>query len=354
MQVKAIASFNWDTSVTVDSSVSPVVPGIELMTKGIRRVAPRAECKDLSCLKVSHGTYLQFPTYNFGREFGLTFSIWFRPASNSSNHSRLFDFSDSAGQNGILLGQFADTDTMLFSVKNAGTVWEWKSPRGMWKAGVWRHVVWSFAAAFSVAERPMWAVYFDGYLWSNFVSAYPADVELDLNYLGRASMGTQGQFVGYLDSLYIFPETMTGRDAKSLFQVSRGCEHVYVCTYVAFLLKRLSSMRRLFTLEPAATHKTCLSWLFMAPDGSARSNRLKNKAAHTLVHFEQFSGIFSYLVSQRRSQPMGSVFPFFEIERWHKFESNSHGDACRLRANATTTPCAPGPSDCSAMTPIRL
>jgi hypothetical protein len=205
--------------MSVTRELSSTSEGLELTTKGIWNVAPPSECKDVACLKVHPGGQLQFLAYNFGRHPGLTFSIWFKPISTSSNNSKIFDFSDSAAQYGILLGQHAATDQVLFGVTNAGIEWQWKSPAGLWSAGVWRHIVWTLTPALSMAERPTWAIYFDGVLWTTFISGYPAETELSFNYLGN-DRAASGQFVGYLDSLYIFPEVMGDHEAKSLFKVS--------------------------------------------------------------------------------------------------------------------------------------
>ncbi len=80
-----------------------------------------------------------------------------------------------------------------------------------------------------------WTIYLDGALWANFPAVYPADVLLDRNYIGRSNGTDSGQYVGYMDSFFLFTDVIGPIEARGLFEVSL-CVCANVCVYVCLYM----------------------------------------------------------------------------------------------------------------------
>jgi hypothetical protein len=217
-----IARYAWDDSLTYSSGS---LIGMNLSAIGFIDVAPATDCKDLSCLNFLAGSFLKLPTFNFGQQVGLSFSLWFKPTVGTNEEmATILDIGGGIYQNNIIIRRDGSSDTMLFSVyrtvNTTVTLSECRSIPGVWLAGEWRHLVWSMSRESTASQRGAWYIYFDGILTTSTYGLYPADVAMTSGIIGKGNSAENRGFAGYMDSFYIFPAALNADEALSLYTVS--------------------------------------------------------------------------------------------------------------------------------------
>ena len=230
--------FSWDVSLLKDVVNQPPY---KVAAMGIRAVSPTSECKDQTCVALASNAYLSLQTVNFGQYGGLTFAFWFKAKSESGAGSTVLDFGRGANADNIVVARKGDTDQMSFTVRvtSAGVAMT-TSVSGVWQANVWRHVVWTLAPT-GTGTGATWRVYVDGVLGAVADGAYPVNADLTQNYIGKGSGALDAAFVGYMDSLVMFPDAMSEDYVQVVFQVGQAlC--VCVCVVARLALHQMPNV----------------------------------------------------------------------------------------------------------------
>ena len=216
--------FSWDASLLKDVANDPPY---QLTASGITAVSGVSECKDQSCVATGSNAYLQLPATNFGQYAGLTFALWFKAKAESGAGSTLLDFGNGASGDGIKVARGGETDQVSFTVRfTTAAQTRTSSVSGVWQANVWRHLVWTLAPT-ETGTGATWKIYVDGGLAATVTDgAYPSDASYTQNYVGKGSGAGDGAFVGYMDSLIIFPGALSEDFVRFVLQV---CSRQHAC-----------------------------------------------------------------------------------------------------------------------------
>ena len=218
--------FSWDVSLIKDVAN---VPPFLLAASGMNAVSPTSECKDQGCVATASNEYLLLPDHRYGWYAGLTLAMWFKPKAESGAGSTLMELGNGADKDGIKVARNGETDQVSLTVRlaNGEVASTWSSGGGVWQPDVWKHLCWTLAPAAATGTAATWKMYVDGALVAQVAGAYPADGVYTQNYLGRGSGAGDGAFVGYLDSLVMFPDAISDDYVLFIFQVL--CRVYYVC-----------------------------------------------------------------------------------------------------------------------------
>jgi hypothetical protein len=211
------------------------MPPFSLTPMGVSgSVANASYCKDLSCAYFPSGSYYTLPSFNFGASPGLTFSVWFKPMTDS-NYARVFDFGNGTNSFNIVISRQQRSDILLLLlVSPAGN--EYARIPGAWKLNEWRHLVWTLERVES-STASWWSVYVDGMLAIKVLAKHPVDGTLVSNLVGKSNWVADGPFAGYMDSFYMIPSAIGWNDVRSFYAVSGWgrcwplSTDVYVCRH---------------------------------------------------------------------------------------------------------------------------
>jgi hypothetical protein len=226
-QIKAIGAFFGEDAVTANTANY----AMNLTATGAVTIAPSAECKLEMCVRFTEDSYLRFPAHNLGQYNGLTFALWFKPTTDTGQKKRLLDFGSAAGEFNVVIAQHDSTDALSFAVTR-GTTSRFVTRAGAFKTNEWRHVAWVLeripATQIVDGISATWSIYIGGELAGSTIGLYPADVELQNNYIGKGNLPSAevSPYVGYMDSFWIYPLALNANEILNLFTVSasRRCE----------------------------------------------------------------------------------------------------------------------------------
>ncbi len=220
----AIGVYSFDYTATNDSAN---FPGFHLTSTRVQVVNTSA-CKHAGCAFFSSGALLRLPSYNWGQNSALSFSVWFMPTQNSAN-ATIFDIANGPEAHNILCGRKGNTDRLQFVVRRAAATrvfQAWESRPGAWKLHEWVHVVWTLERI-GTSGLGWWHIYLDGTLAGRLIGLFPESVLLTSALLGESNFAADGAFVGFMDSVDILAAALGWNEVRALYMVSAcGCARV--------------------------------------------------------------------------------------------------------------------------------
>ena len=163
-------------------------------------------------LSTASGQYVQIPSFSTGNT-GLSFSIWFKTTSLTSDWGCVFDMGNGyvsdnivmfvyGGNLGVCVYSGSSAEYPLNVVSNVGD-------------GLWRHVVWT------MDPSGTWVVYENGVqVWTAGSLYYPSSISRKLNYLGKSNWGRQYVFDGSISDFRMYSYVMSAGAVKSLYKSS--------------------------------------------------------------------------------------------------------------------------------------
>ncbi len=217
MQLRPVAHYTWDSSVT---RTSGSIPTMNLTANGVRTLSSVAECKDGACVRLASGQFFTVPPHNYAQYTGLSFSVWYKPMAGFGATARIFEFGDRIGQANFGLGRSMLSSRLeLFVRRSATSSYVFTTANGMWLDGIWQHIIWTIAPDAEVAGAATWKLYVDGNLTAVVAGLYPASAEYSQAYIGASLAGIEGMYVGYLDSFALFSDVLTDNEARIMYSV---------------------------------------------------------------------------------------------------------------------------------------
>ncbi len=164
----------------------------------------------------------QVRTLNLGAYSGLSFSVWYKPASGAGPTARIFEFTGSSGQ--INLGMRRNSSSSKLKVyvrRSASADSSFTAEEGTWQAGVWKHVTWTIAPiSSSSSSAALWKLYVDGNMTAMVDGLYPMSGDYDESYIGGAASDSDGGYVGNLDTFFVFSQALFDQEARLVYRVS--------------------------------------------------------------------------------------------------------------------------------------
>ena len=168
--------------------------------------------------------YVTIPSFATGST-GLSFAFWFKFNSGCVANCRIFDFSNGAPSDNLLMGSNLN-DCYLDSYLGLSDNGKLYSCNLNVNDGLWRHFVWV------IHSNGDWAVYVNGALTNYYTGIqYPNLVPRVKNYLGQSTWGgsvTDPFLQGAIDEFYMFQYAISPRAAEALYQKGKNR-----ATYVA-------------------------------------------------------------------------------------------------------------------------
>ncbi len=117
---------------------------------------------------------------------------------------------------------------------------------GSWVDDEWRHVTW--ASVKTTATDAAWDIYINGVRSGSKTGKWPTVAAMATSYIGKSTAEADSQYVGFLDSLLVFPAALEATHALGLAQVSAcilsACQSICVMCTLIFLCSYFTSVLR--------------------------------------------------------------------------------------------------------------
>jgi len=157
--------------------------------------------------------YVTIPSFATGST-GLSFAFWFKFNSGCVANCRIFDFSNGAPSDNLLMGSNLN-DCYLDSYLGLSDNGKLYSCNLNVNDGLWRHFVWV------IHSNGDWAVYVNGALTNYYTGIqYPNTVTRSQNYLGRSdwwSPSPDPYLNGAIDEFYLFYSVLSATQVLGLY-----------------------------------------------------------------------------------------------------------------------------------------
>jgi len=218
LQLTPLLQYTWDFSTTQNVGQ---LAGMDLVSTASVRISPSSGCKDGQCMRLVSGSFFRVPVFDFGSQPGLSFSVWFKPASGAGPTARIFEFGGNSGAMAVGMARSSMSAKLEFFVRHtAADVSVFTADDGTWQTGVWKHVTWSIMRISTVDNTASWKIYIDGNISATVDGKYPLSGSYDQAYIGRAVTDTDGLYAGYLDSFLVFSRDLFDQEARIVYRVS--------------------------------------------------------------------------------------------------------------------------------------
>jgi hypothetical protein len=225
-QLSAVARYTWDSSITTSSGNSS---GMNVVSYGITSLASAINCVDGSCVNFMLGSYLELPMRDFGLYKGTSFSFWFKPMSGCGANARLLAFGNSFNDS-MLIGRSVQSQKLEFIVRRPNMqAAVYVAEDNTWQESVWKHIIWTILPLTSARDSAVWEIYINGTLAAAVDGLFPTSYANA--FVGKGISNDDAPFVGYMDSLTVFPDALSDNEIRLVYEVSVACTCLAALVY---------------------------------------------------------------------------------------------------------------------------
>jgi hypothetical protein len=157
---------------------------------------------------------------------GITFAFWFK-SNATQTWGRIFDFGNGANVNNILVA--IQSNRLWFDIRDSRSGSSEHLP-GNINDNVWRHIVWIVKPTTPIASTPAtpvtpvnttWEIYLNEVLVSTRENMkYPANIELNNNYIGRSNWSQDPYYNGSIDDFRVYHKILNSTEISNLYNLN--------------------------------------------------------------------------------------------------------------------------------------
>ncbi len=143
---------------------------------------------------------------------GITFTFWFK-SSATQTWGRIFDFGNGPNVNNILAT--ISNNKVYFSIRDSKSETSAELPINV-NDNVWRHIVWIVKPV-----NTTWEIYLNEVLVVTKQNMkYPADIELNNNYLGKSNWAQDPFYNGSIDDFRVYHKILNSTEISNLYNLN--------------------------------------------------------------------------------------------------------------------------------------